>query len=339
MAGRVLPIGFRAIDASGNAYSGAKCYFKVPGTDTLKNTYTTDALSVANANPLIANTSGVFPPAFAADNATFDVEVLTSADVTIPGMEFEDVTAVAADTDGSISRDFDTGGRLLIAGSAGVVSIEAGPPSGDDTGGTMRIGGWNGTNLDDVDVNLSDTAKASFRAAIAIPDEPIIAATFSGSDHLDLALSGYTAYRIELSGVVVSADNALLLRFAFDATPTFKSGASDYSWGQFGAGAGAAGSGGGNATAQIQLTINPLEATAMTAEGNSVIIDLFGPKDTGFGLHAITRASYQANTGNYDIAAGGGRIIPGYGTPTYVRIYVASGTFSGKYRLIGKRDL
>lgn len=337
MAGQVIPIGFRAFDAEGDAYSGALLYTYTPGTTTPKTTYTTSALSVAHANPVVADSSGVFPQIWAADNATFDLVLKTAGGVSLDS--WDNQTAVAADTDGSISRDFDNGGRLLISGASGVVKIEAGPPSGDDTGGTLLIGGWNGTNLDDIDLNLSDTAKASFRAALAIADEPISSASFSGSANLDIALSGYTAYRLELSGLVVSADNAILMRFAFDAVPNFKNGASDYSWALNAASTAGAGATGANTAAFIQVTFGSLEATAMTAEANSVTLDIFGPKAAGFGLGVLSRAAIQAATGNYETSAGAGRIIPGYGTPTYVRIYVASGTFSGKYRLIGKRDL
>jgi hypothetical protein len=43
---------------------GAQLFFYETGTDTLKNTWTTSAASVANSNPVIANAIGVFPAIF-----------------------------------------------------------------------------------------------------------------------------------------------------------------------------------------------------------------------------------------------------------------------------------
>ena len=45
---------------SGVFAPGAKLYFRQTGTSTPQNTYTTEALSVASANPVIADSNGVF---------------------------------------------------------------------------------------------------------------------------------------------------------------------------------------------------------------------------------------------------------------------------------------
>src|SRR5690348_5762721 len=45
-------------DGNGDPLNGGKLYFYSIGTSTLKDTYTTSALSVANTNPLVLDSSG-----------------------------------------------------------------------------------------------------------------------------------------------------------------------------------------------------------------------------------------------------------------------------------------
>lgn len=50
--------GKQVSDNAGLPLNGGKCYFYEPGTTTLKTTYTTSALSVANANPVVLDSAG-----------------------------------------------------------------------------------------------------------------------------------------------------------------------------------------------------------------------------------------------------------------------------------------
>ena len=59
MAATLLIPPFRALDARGNPYSGAKLYFYAsPGPTTPVGVYTTSARSVAHANPVVARAVG-----------------------------------------------------------------------------------------------------------------------------------------------------------------------------------------------------------------------------------------------------------------------------------------
>lgn len=58
MATRLIPILYQAIDSNGDPINGAKLYFYATGTTTPKDTYSDEALSVANANPVICNSDG-----------------------------------------------------------------------------------------------------------------------------------------------------------------------------------------------------------------------------------------------------------------------------------------
>lgn len=73
---------FQAIDSAGAPLSGGKVYFYETGTSTPKDTYTTRALSVANANPVVLDTRG---EATIYLNGEYRVTLKSSADATIWG--------------------------------------------------------------------------------------------------------------------------------------------------------------------------------------------------------------------------------------------------------------
>lgn len=59
MAGTLTPTPYQTVlDADGVSVSGALIYTYVGGTTTAASTYTTSALSVANANPIVADSAG-----------------------------------------------------------------------------------------------------------------------------------------------------------------------------------------------------------------------------------------------------------------------------------------
>lgn len=71
-----------AFDTSGNPRAGAKLYFYASGTTTPLATYSDSALSIANANPVVADSAGVFGEIFLT-SASYKVVLKTSADVTV----------------------------------------------------------------------------------------------------------------------------------------------------------------------------------------------------------------------------------------------------------------
>lgn len=62
--------------------NGSKLYFYEAGTSTPLDTYTTQALAVANANPVVADQYGLFGPIYLLDRA-YKVVLKTSADVEV----------------------------------------------------------------------------------------------------------------------------------------------------------------------------------------------------------------------------------------------------------------
>jgi hypothetical protein len=84
-------------DTNGNPRAGAKLYFYTTGTTTPLATYSNSGLSVANANPVVADSAGLFGEIFLSTAVAYKVVLKTSADVTV--WTADPVTAGTASTD------------------------------------------------------------------------------------------------------------------------------------------------------------------------------------------------------------------------------------------------
>lgn len=171
MSGRfVLPLQ-SVYDSDGSAISGAKAYFYESGTSTPQNTYSDSALSVANTNPVVADSSGRFSDIFLNDNAykftlarSDDTIIYTADPVTAGESSSSDVTAVTtttivslADANKLIAADATSGAftvTLPTAASAGngfEITVKKTDPSDNtvtlDADGTELIDGVNSVKL------------------------------------------------------------------------------------------------------------------------------------------------------------------------------------------------
>lgn len=72
----------RAGDSNNDTLSGAKWYFYATGTTTPQAVYTTSALSVAHANPVVADSAGKFSPIYMDSTKTYRGVLKTSDDAT-----------------------------------------------------------------------------------------------------------------------------------------------------------------------------------------------------------------------------------------------------------------
>lgn len=70
-------------DTNGNPRAGAKLYFYTTGTTTPLATYSNSGLSIANSNPVVADSAGLFGEIFLTSAAAYKVVLKTSADVTV----------------------------------------------------------------------------------------------------------------------------------------------------------------------------------------------------------------------------------------------------------------
>lgn len=68
-----------ALDTAGVTLPGAKLYFYISGTATPQNTYSDDALTIPNTNPVVSDAAGLFSNIYLIDGAEYKV-VLTDAD-------------------------------------------------------------------------------------------------------------------------------------------------------------------------------------------------------------------------------------------------------------------
>lgn len=74
---------YRAVDSTGAPISGAKLNFYAAGTSNRQDTYTTQALSVAHANPVVADANGVFAAIYLSDTLEYKIVLTDASDVTI----------------------------------------------------------------------------------------------------------------------------------------------------------------------------------------------------------------------------------------------------------------
>jgi hypothetical protein len=72
-----------AFDTNGAPRAGAKLYFYTTATTTPLATYADSALATPNANPVVADSAGLFGEIFLTQTATYKVVLKTSADVTV----------------------------------------------------------------------------------------------------------------------------------------------------------------------------------------------------------------------------------------------------------------
>lgn len=89
-----LPIA-RATDSNVDALSGAKLYCYLTGTTTPASVYTTEARDTAHANPVVADSGGLFAPIYVDPAVTYRFVLKTAGDATI--IDMDPVSSVDAD--------------------------------------------------------------------------------------------------------------------------------------------------------------------------------------------------------------------------------------------------
>lgn len=88
----------QALDANGDAYSGAKMTVFDAGTVDLRQTFSDIGLTTPNANPLIADSAGIFGPFYLAASATnYKLKFDTAADVNVPSLSQDNIPVSSLD--------------------------------------------------------------------------------------------------------------------------------------------------------------------------------------------------------------------------------------------------
>lgn len=354
--GQVYQPRIQALDVNGNPISGAKLYlYDSVATTTPKASYTNNALTVAHASPIVADSSGVFPQIYATSGEAYYAVLKTSAGVLVDDFDF--VTSLGADDASTLLKDFGVGGRFQVRGSAGTVYIEVGDALGDDIGGTGRLGGWAGTQgtLLTVDMatvaltgNLTVAGTAAITGAATVGGNLTVTGTLTASGLTNfvqklssgtitaaasqvIALpSGYDKHMLVLANFSNSAAAVVSLVFSFDAGATYKTAAGDYD----------------GETSYGGTTISQLSASTEVPI-NGLEISRYGAYNIDIYSNASTE-TIVSGQGNALVTAGGaGRfyLIAGatnaksYGKASHVKLQCASGTITCKYALFGVPSL
>jgi len=147
MTGTLAPVTTVVLDNSGLIVNGGKCYAYVTGSSTKQNTYTTAALSVANANPIVADSAGRMTIFLDPALPNYDL-VFTASNAADPPLSeyyrLTNISAVPADDEaaGDITV---TAGENITAGDWVYLSL------GD---GGRTVGRWYKTDADLVYASL-----------------------------------------------------------------------------------------------------------------------------------------------------------------------------------------
>lgn len=91
----------RAVDSSGLTIPGAKLYFYLTGTLTPSAVYTSASLSIAQTNPVVADSGGLFAPIYLDPTITYRLQLKTNAGVLI---EDVDPVSFSAPVEASLSE-------------------------------------------------------------------------------------------------------------------------------------------------------------------------------------------------------------------------------------------
>ena len=344
--GQLYSFRLQQFGATGVPIPSARLYtFDPVATTTPKATYSDNDLSVSNGAYVQADAAGVFPQIFAANGEAFYASLRTAAGVEV--QQFEFLTALGSDDASSLLRDFTTNGRFQVRGADGIVQIETGDPAGDDVGGDARMGGWEGTQgttleLDYALATFTGNQIVSGSASIGT-DVDLIAPTSAGAvyaklstgtataaTNVDIALpAGFDSYVLEIDYLTTSVSGAVNARLAFDAGPTFKSGAGDY--------------------------LGPTTYITGTTPGstaNSTSINITSPSVVGAGArYGRCELRIDSKAGLETMISGmcqvfvstsaliswicGSTDAKNYGKATYIRLLATAGTTSFRYALFG----
>ncbi len=325
----------RVTTAAGVPINGGKLRLYNANTTTLSTVYSDAALSVPLTNPVVAASDGFLPQIFAVEGLVVDGDYMTAGDVIISGQSFVDAVFVGANT-GVITRDF-TNSRLRIAGSAGIVSIEAGDPTGDDVGGAMRLGGYAASQLDtlSLDAEATNTTGDTFTVNSKKLHGVVATAitTFGAVATVDIALpnspTGTRGHEVELFDVIQPDATAnLACRLSYDSGATYKSGATDYASRVTSTTNGVGGAAAGSAGVLTVLFHTPANKPARS------LIRILTPDSGNYAtlIMAHTQAYDNAGTPLPDVHYATVLGLGNYGRATHLRLYQTLGSFtSGSY--------
>lgn len=317
--------------AAGARVSGGFLRLYEYGTTNLADVFADEDLTVPLDNPVEADSNGICPQIFGAEGLVVECAKLTAEGALIPDSDF--IMTFTGSTETGADYDFGTS-RLAISGSAGVAQIEAGNADGDDTGGSLRIGGWDDSQGDDLELDFATinttgrfTENGKKLDGVVATPATSFAAAASVSIQLPNVPTGVLAWEVDIWELTNTTASETQLRFAYDSVPTFKSGASDYAYSYE-----------LNATVTESAAANHIRITSgQTASGKThwtrfiILAPASGSEATKVIGDAISWGS--GPSGLPRRMSFNGACIGGFGTPTYIQLVPNAGTIAGKYRI------
>lgn len=326
----------QALSANGAILVGATLTVKNAGTSTLSSIYRDNGLTTPMTNPTsgadVSDSAGWFPQIFLAEGALFDITLKDALGNTI--RTELNVASLGSGT-ATFTRDFGNS-RLRIAGSGGVVRVEAGDPTGDDVGGQLTLGGYLGTpadvvTLDGTSVNATGTFTENGKSL-----EGVVGATgsFSAAASAIIPLTqiptGTRVWDVVVYDLVTSASPVdIRMSLSFDNGATYSASAEHRS-------------------RAFTLNSTPgLTYTYATTTGYCTVAPGWGGSGGSIRLHLTTPVTtgvtyYQGDAHDPGVSIGsptitGGGLYTNLGPATHIKFLPASGTFTGKWRLVPLR--
>jgi hypothetical protein len=210
---RYLPVYERAYDNNGKPLDGAKLFFYETGTSTLLDTYSDQALTTANTNPVIADSQGQFGDIFLA-NELYRVELKDNADVTQPGYPVDNVASPAPI--GPLVTATVTDIATLKATAAingSVIYVQYYAASGDFGGGTFKgvTGAAPGTYTSLYDDGIYIKPDADTDGSTAYIRD------YTGN--VDVRWFGATGYDTRIEAIAGGVDSFAKIQAAIDSLP------------------------------------------------------------------------------------------------------------------------
>jgi hypothetical protein len=278
-----------------------------------------------------ADSAGRFPQIYASEGQTFDMIEKDASGVQIAA--YLSVVSLGADGSGVITRDFGSGGRMVISGAGGVVSFEGGPPTGDDVGGAVRLGGYHGTQADTASIDAAATTVTGTLATAGAMTEAghpvnvtLDSGAVSGSSLIVALPAGYRGYTLEITEWSASTTTAASMVWSVDGGSTYLG--SGYSYSTFD-------------TVLIAYTPAATGAAVPVTYGNLTTSPVFAAEikiDTPLSGTGFSKARIRMDLDNamYFIS---GKVNSALARVTHIKLVPVSGTFTGgRYRLLSRKD-
>lgn len=314
------------------------------GTTTPAFIYSDAALTTRLSNPTTgadkSDASGRFPQIFAATGSLFDILQKDASGVTLKSYVSVPSQGVSTAT---LGLDF-TSSRTQFRGSGGVSYWEAGDAAGDDIGGSLSIGGWNGTQADEIElqavvVSVNGRFKEQmFKIPGTVRQEAV---TFTGVASVAIPLtnepSGVRLFDIDILDLVLSAlgtaPASLSITFSYDGGSTYI--ATGYEWSINGNYVTTAVRGG---TTYIAVDTAGHIADAMASTGGHPGMIRMSVQTSGGGTAAIGQVAGEVYVG--------GRYSGAFtvncntsGRATHMKLTTSAATMAGIYRVVPQRGL